>query len=171
MEANYIATATFSLLDKSLSRTIRLPFKTRLDKVALLLFASLVEEEDFDRFVPLFRFGEDIYLFRQDEQDMGYGYSSSSYHVLEEETFFNLLFRHPESGSFEISLPKRQDNLVLGMDLGPISLNEKEEKLSFLDGVGLLKNDGSVLPFSKEEIEKLTKKNLPLLRKAKKYLE
>ena len=167
MESNYISEVVFETADKSLSRKVQLPFKTRLDRLGLLLLASLTQEKEV---LPLFRFGEDVYIFRKDEQETGFGYSSVSYHVLEEETFFNLLFRHPDSASFELSLPKRQDNLVLSMSMGPISLNEEGKKLALLDGNGLLVGDKTV-EASFKEIFSFTKKNLPELRKAYRFEE
>lgn len=171
MESNYISEVTFATKDKSLSRTILLPFRTRLDKVASLLYASMVEEEDIEEYTFLFRFGDEIYITRKEEQESGYGYSSSAYHLLEEETFFNVLFRKVNSASFELSSLKEKENLVLDMEMGPIKLNEEKKKLALLDGKGKVGKDYVIVPSSFAEIEKRAKKNLPLVRKASLYVD
>lgn len=164
MNFNYYADVSFSCREKNINRVVQLPFTAHMEKLAYLLFASLVKTEDLEKNTFIMKFDDDVFITRYDEQNNGFGYSYSSYRILETEKFLNVVLQNPRSSSFEL-LNEKYPNLVFTMELGNVRNIDDDQKLELLDGEGILSYDLSSLPYTKEEVLRLAKKNLPLVRK------
>ncbi len=162
---NYQSELTFYCDEKKMTRKINIGFNSSLLDMAFLLYASLVKEEKQSEFSFLFRFGEDIYITRKDEQENLYGYSDEHYHILEEESFMNAVVRKSSSASFEIVYLKRASNLVFDMSMGEIKSSDEKTKPMFLSGSSLLGSELQLLSSSEKDVEENIRKSFPELRK------
>lgn len=164
---NYAFRITFRKGD--LFRTIAIDMETSLYDLALLLMSSLVDKEDLDTYSFFLQFGEDSYLTRKDEQESLFGYSTTHYHILDDESFHNVIVRKADSGSFQIVDRGKQNNLVLDMEVGEMIPSPDKTEARLIDGSGVLEKDYRIKEMAFSAILKNTERNLPLLKKAFRY--
>ena len=166
---NYKSEITFRCGEFNITRKMILSFSESLLNIASILYSSLVEG-DLDTFYFRFRFDEDYYITRRDEQDTLFGYSHSKYYILDDECFQNAIIRGGNTAVFELGTPRRQAEIVFDMEIGGISGNDQKEKSSLLGGEGILLADTlTAREASFDEIKELGDRQYPTVMKFHRY--
>ncbi|GEM_PF-1266204 len=155
--------------DMDIERVFLFSFSHTLYELALNLFASLVAEEEQEKYSFFFSFDQERYITRKDEQELLYGYSDRDYHILEQEAFLNIVLRNPKQLSFEIVDLSRRDNIVFDLDVEEIQPQLEKMKPILFAGHGFLGKNLNREDKEWKEIVDNQRKSLPLLKKAYRF--
>lgn len=155
--------------DMKIERVFRFSFAHTLYELALQLYASLVESSQQEKYGFFFCFDHERYITRKDEQEMLYGYSDYTYHILEQEAFLNIVLRNPKQLSFEIVDLSRPDNIVFSIEVSDIEPQLEKMKPSLLQARGILGEKLCPQEATYEEILRNQEKSLPALKKAYRF--
>lgn len=158
-------TVTFRTESGDLYRKLEVRFDSSLLDVALLLLSSLVRKKDLPLFHFRLAFGDEDYVTRKDEQNDLYGYSTTKYHVLDDESLQNAALRNSGPGLFILYRLDRPEDVVLTMALDDVGPATEKEKPRLMDGAGLLRDDYTVEKASFSDISRNVADTMKDLRK------
>ncbi len=152
-----------------IERKIQVRFKASLYDLATFLFTSLMEKEVREKYSFLFRFDDTIYLTKKEEQETGYGYSDGTYHLLDEESFLNVVLRNPKKLFFELSDYSAKGNLVFPMSVTSVTRADDEDDIVLLDGKNILGENRKEESVPLSSIAALIQKDWKEVKKENRY--
>lgn len=152
-----------------IQRKVQVRFQASLFDLAAFLFASMVKREAREDLSFLFRFDDTVYLTEKEEQETLYGYSDGTYHLLDQESFLNIVLRNPKKLSFEISDYSSKGNLVFPITVNAITRADKEDDIILLDGKNILSEDRKEESATLSSIVSMVEKDWKEVKKANRY--
>lgn len=152
-----------------IERKIQVRFRTSLYDLATFLFTSIVKREAREDYSFLFRFDGAVYLTRKEEQESLYGYSDGTYHLLDEESFLNIVLRNPSKLTFELSDYSSKGNLVFSIAVNAITRADQEDDIVLLGGCNFLSRNRKEESAALSSIVSMVEKDWKEVKKENKY--